>query len=156
MSYKRRKGKAIVGGRKNKYPFKGVEYKSSLERNMAMLLDSEGIEFKYEPESFKVLESFHFPFKCYERQANGKGDMVNRGEKKILGVSYTPDFIGEGFIIETKGYANETFPLRWKMFKNMLIEKGYDPNTLVIYKPQKIDECKEVAELIKKYQNEQR
>jgi hypothetical protein len=37
--------------------------------------------------------------------------------KKILNIKYTPDFIGKGFIIETKGRANESFPLRWKMFK---------------------------------------
>ena len=35
--------------------------------------------------------------------------------KKILNIKYTPDFIGKDFIIETKGRANESFPLRWKL-----------------------------------------
>jgi len=154
MAYNRRKGKSFVPKKRKSYTFKGIEYKSSLERNMAMLLTSAKIPFEYEPTKFSVMDGFVFPFKSYERQANGKGVMKDRGGKKILGVSYTPDFIGDGFIIETKGYANETFPMRWKMFKKMLVDKGYDPDVLVIYKPQKISECEEVVKLIKKYQNE--
>lgn len=153
MAYKRRKGKSIVKTKKS-YPFKGVEYKSGLERNMAMLLDSNGIVFAYEPKSMQLIESFKFPFKSYERQVNGKGEMINRGEKTVRGITYTPDFVGKDFIIETKGYANETFPLRWKLFKQMLTEKSAEkyPN-LVIYKPQKISECEEVINLIKEFRN---
>lgn len=151
MAYKRKKGKSIVKGKKKKdFKYKGIQYKSGLERNMAMCLDEQGIEFEYEPKTFNVVDGFNFEFDCYERQANGKGDMVNRGKKKIQPIKYTPDFIGEGFIIETKGYANETFPLRWKLFKKMLSDSiEHDPDNLVIYKPQKISECKEVALLIK-------
>jgi len=151
MAYKRKKGKSIVKTKKT-FPFKGVTYKSGLEKNMAMLLDEAGILFKYEPTSFEVVEGFTFDFDCYERQANGKGDMINRGRKKIQPIKYTPDFIGDGFIIETKGYANETFPLRWKLFKKMLSDKQRTPIT--IYKPQKVSECVEVIKLIKQSRNE--
>lgn len=148
MRRKRRKGKSIVGGRKKNYTFKGVNYKSSLERTMAMLLDEAGIPFQYEAVTYNVVEGFEFDYDSYERQANGKGDMINRGRKKIQPIKYTPDFTGEGFIIETKGYANETFPLRWKLFKRML--SGNDELlNVVIYKPQKISECEEVIKLIK-------
>ncbi len=157
MSYKRKKGKSFTKGKRKVYPFKGIDYKSGLERNMAILLDAEGILFRYEPVTFRVMEGFYFPFKSYERQANGKGDMVDRGQKKVQGITYTPDFIGKGFIIETKGYANETFPRTWKMFKNWLTEnEDYDPDDIVLYKPQKISECEEVVKLIKQYQNERR
>ena len=54
---------------------------------------------------------FHFENEVYERQANGKGDYKNRGCKRILPIKYTPDFIGEEFIIETKGRANESHSL---------------------------------------------
>ena len=124
MAYRRKKGKAIVGGRKKTYPYKGINYRSTLERNMAICLEELGIPFQYEPENFAVVDSFQFNFDCYERQSNGKGDMINRGQKKVQPIKYKPDFIGEGFIIETKGYANETFPLRWKLFKKMLTLKS--------------------------------
>jgi len=153
MAYKRQKGTAIVKKKKN-FEFKGIQYKSGLERNMAILLDKAGITFKYEYEKFSVVEGFHFPLKSFERQANGKGEMINRGEKKVLGISYTPDFIGKDFIIETKGYANESFPLRWKLFKKMLTDMDSNLENLVIYKPQKISECEQVIELIKKFRNE--
>lgn len=151
MAYKRKKGKSIVKGRKKKsYTYKGVKYKSGLERNMAICLDEQGIEFEYEPETFEVMKGFKFNFDCFERQRNGKGDMINRGKKKILPIKYTPDFIGDGFIIETKGYANEAFPNVWKLFKQMLSEDPrFNPDDLVIYKPQKISECKQVAKHIK-------
>lgn len=155
MAYKRKKGKAIVKKRKT-FVFKGIEYKSGLEKNMAMLLDSAGIPFEYEPQTFQVMESFDFRYDCYERQANGKGDFKNRGNKKVLGIKYTPDFIGEGFIIETKGYANESFPIRWKLFKKLLHDTVGSLVPLTIYKPQKISECVEVVKLIKQQKDEQK
>ena len=92
-----------------------------------------------------------FDNESYERQANGKGDLVNRGGKKILGIRYTPDFIGEEFIIECKGRANDTFPMRWKLFKKLVKDKL--PH-VTLYKPQNQKECDKVVELILKKRNE--
>lgn len=151
MAYKRAKGKSIVGasGTKKTYHYKGIHYKSTLERNMAMLLDRAGIDFKYEEVSYQVMKGFDFPISSFERQTNGKGEMIDRGNKKVLPIKYTPDFTGEGFIIETKGYANESFPIRWKMFKKFLVENGHCEKGTVVYKPQKLSECEEVIRLIK-------
>ena len=41
--------------------------------------------------------------------------------KEYLTIKYTPDFIGKDFIIETKGRANESFPMRWKLFKRLIV-----------------------------------
>ena len=68
-------------------------------------------------------EDFKFEIDSYERQANGKGDLVNRGQKKIQSIKYTPDFVSSSFIIECKGRANESFPMRWKMFKKYVNHK---------------------------------
>ena len=95
-----------------------------------------------------IEESFEFPFECYERCANGKGAYKNRGNKKILNMKYTPDFIGKGWIIECKGRANESFPLRWKIFKKLVAERRLGPFTL--YKPQNQKECDKTVELILK------
>jgi len=153
MAYKRKKGKTIVKNRKKSYEFMGIDYKSTLEKNMAMLLTASNIPFEYEPAKYEVMEAFDFPFKSYERQSNGKGEFKDRGGKKVLGIKYTPDFVGHGFIIETKGFSNESFPMRWKMFKRLLAD-GFDPYVLVIYKPQKISECEETVKLIKKHNDE--
>jgi hypothetical protein len=71
--------------------------------------------------------------------------MVNRGCKRILPIKYTPDFIGNDFIIETKGRANESFPMRWKLFKRLVMNQF--PN-VTLYKPQNQKECDKVIELI--------
>lgn len=153
MAYKRKKGVSIVKTKGRTYPYKGINYKSTLERNMAIALEGAGIEFEYEPTTYMIMDGFFFPLESYERTSTGKGDMVDRGQKKVLPIKYTPDFVGEDFIIETKGYANETFPRTWKMFKKYLTDNNA-PSYLVLYKPQKISECNEVVKLIKQKRNE--
>ena len=86
-----------------------------------------------------------FNVDSYERQGNGKGAMINRGQKKILNIKYTPDFVSPSFIIECKGRANESFPLRWKMFKEYVND---NLKHVTLYKPQNQKECDEVIELI--------
>jgi hypothetical protein len=117
---------------------------------MYKLLKDNKINFKYEAKSYELIPSFLFENDCYERQSNGKGDFINRGNKKVLNLKYTPDFEGEDFIIETKGRANDSFPLRWKMFK-MYLKKNNDNR--VLYKPQNQNECREVIELILEKRN---
>ena len=56
------------------------------------------------------------------------------------------DFIGKDFIIETKGRANESFPIRWKLFKKLVSEQF--PN-YILFKPQNQKECDRVISIIK-------
>jgi len=71
--------------------------------------------------------------------------MVNRGQKKIQNIKYTPDFVSDSFIIECKGRANESFPIRWKMFKKHVKE---NLKHVTLYKPQNQKECDQVVGLI--------
>ena len=140
---KRSKKKGPVVAKKVIY--NGITFASGLEKFMYKSLKDAKIDFRYEGESFELLPAFQFNNECYERQSNGKSDFINRGKKKVLNIKYTPDFIGNDFIIETKGRANESFPLRWKMFKylmHLLNDKR------VLYKPQNQDECRETVKLI--------
>ena len=66
-------------------------------------------------------------------------------------MKYTPDFVGKGFIIECKGRANESFPLRWKIFKKLMSERRIGP--FVLYKPQNQKECDETVKLILQNKN---
>ena len=131
--------------RSRKVIFDGITFASGLERYMYQALQKAKIRCDYEGRTFTLVEGFNFDNETYERQTNGKGEMVNRGCKKILPIKYTPDFIGKEFIIETKGRANESFPMRWKLFKKM-INRMYPHVTL--YKPQNQKECDRVVELI--------
>jgi hypothetical protein len=112
---------------------------------MYIALKKAKIKAAYEGETYQLLDSFHFENESFERQANGKGDLINRGSKKVLGIKYTPDFIAKDFIIETKGRANESFPIRWKLFKSYVKDKLPQ---VTLYKPQNQKECDKVIELI--------
>ena len=135
--------------RSKKVTFDGIKFASGLEKYMYIALKNAKIKAKYEGQTYIIQEGFEFKNKSYERQANGKGQMVNRGQKKILPIRYTPDFISDSFIIECKGRANESFPIRWKMFKNYV---KANLKHVILYKPQNQKECDEVINLIKSNQ----
>ena len=124
----------------------GIKFASGLEAYMYKALKKARIKAQYEQRSFELIPPFEFKNLSYERQSNGKGDMVNRGNKKVLAIKYTPDFEGKNFIIECKGRANESFPIRWKLFKKYVADNLPD---ITLYKPQRQSECDEVVKLIK-------
>ena len=140
--YKRKRGPV----RSKKVTFDGITFASGLERYMYQALKKAKIKAKYEGETYVLQDSFNFEVDSFERQSNGKGDMVNRGQKKILNIKYTPDFVSDSFIIECKGRANESFPMRWKMFKKYVND---NLKHVTLYKPQNQKECDRVIELIK-------
>ena len=139
--YKRKKGPV----RAKKVSFDGIQFASGLEKYMYQALKNAKIKAEYEGKTYVLQQSFAFEVDSYERQANGKGEMINRGQKKILNIKYTPDFISDSFIIECKGRANESFPLRWKMFKKYVND---NLKHVILYKPQNQKECDKVVELI--------
>jgi hypothetical protein len=140
--FKRKRGPV----RAKKVTYDGIQFASGLERYMYQTLKKAKIHADYEGCTFILQEGFMFDNKSYERQSNGKGEMLNRGCKKILPIKYTPDFVGNNFIIECKGRANESFPIRWKMFKKYVNHKM---KHVTLYKPQNQKECDEVINLIK-------
>jgi hypothetical protein len=146
--FKRKRGPV----RAKKVSFDGIQFASGLEKYMYIALKKAKIKAKYEGKTYTVQEGFMFNNESFERQSNGKGDLVNRGCKKILPIKYTPDFVSDSFIIECKGRANESFPMRWKMFKKYVND---NLKHVTLYKPQNQKECDKVIELIKK-NNEQR
>ena len=139
--YKKKRGPV----RAKKVIFDGIKFASGLEKYMYQALKNAKIHAIYEGATFELQEGFMFNIDSYERQGNGTGTMINRGQKKILNIKYTPDFVSSSFIIECKGRANESFPLRWKMFKKYVNHKM---KHVTLYKPQNQKECDEVINLI--------
>ena len=125
--------------------YDGITFASGLEKYMYIALKEAKIINMYEGATFTLQEGFMFDNESHERQSNGKGSMINRGSKKILPIKYTPDFVSDSFIIECKGRANESFPIRWKMFKKYIKD---NLKHVTLYKPQNQKECDEVVKLI--------
>lgn len=152
---KRKKGKMInVSSRKSDKTYKGFVYKSRLERDMAMILDSAGLPINYETKTFELQEPFKRTIESYKRTQSGKGEFKNRGIKNS-DIHYTPDFVDNidslgsdgSFIIECKGHATPLFNLRYKMF-----EKYCDENLkgVTLYMPRDKVDCLKTVELILK------
>ena len=139
--YKKKRGPV----RAKKVSFDGIQFASGLEKYMYLALKEAKIIARYEGETYVLQDSFEFNNESYERQANGKGEMKDRGQKKILNIKYTPDFVSDSFIIECKGRANVSFPIRWKMFKKYVND---NLKHVILYKPQNQKECDKVIELI--------
>ena len=127
MRRKRSKKRGPVQAKRITYD--GINFASGLERYMYMALKKAKLKFKYEGETFELI----------------KGEFKNRGNKKILNIKYTPDFVGSDFIIECKGRANESFPMRWKLFKKWITDNG---DKRVLYKPQNQSECDKTVDMI--------
>jgi hypothetical protein len=112
----------------------GVEFRSKLEAFCYNKLKEAGIDTIYEGKSFTVVDGFEF-----------------MGEK-IRPITIKPDFINEeeGLIIECKGFANEVFPLRWKLFKRFLKDNGLDYD---LYLPRNQQQILQMIETIKTKRN---
>jgi hypothetical protein len=101
----------------------GIQFKSKLEGYCYKQLKAHNINSSYEPKSYLLLPAFEY---------NGE---------KIRKMTYKPDFVGDGFIIECKGQANDAFPLRWKIFKYTLHLQGETTKLYLVRNHKQIDEA---------------
>lgn len=128
----------------------GIEFSSKLELYMYRALKKAKIKANYEGKTFTIINGCQFPMSSYEKTAKSK-QLHDRGNKKLLPIKYTPDFIDvqdpPRFIIETKGNPNEAFPMRWKLFKMHLVNEGIETN---LFMPRNQKDCDETIAILKK------
>lgn len=138
------KGKKVVQSKKVKID--GIQFASTLESEMYKLLKTAKIDFSYEGKQYQTFKPFNYEGECWERATKKSKQMVDR--RSVTQVRYTPDFIGKGeeFFIEVKGRANESFSIRWKLFKESLIKQGKAP---LLFKPMNKQDCVQVIEILK-------
>ena len=123
----------------------GIEFKSKLELYTYTKLKQSNLGGEYEKHRFDLLEKFEFKGTSVEKHKKRGGYLYDEISNKIRAITYTPDFVGPGYIIECKGRPNESFPLRWKLFKRYV----EDHICATLYKPQNQKECEETVRLIK-------
>lgn len=128
----------------------GIEFKSLLEVSTYRHLKEAGIAAIYEGKKFIIHEGSSYPSPCFE--SSPSGTFSNRMGKKILDITYTPDFIGVDsngnllWVIECKGFANERFPYIWKLFKKHLINTN---QACPLFLPKSVSQVKEVIQYLK-------
>ena len=99
----------------------GINFKSVLERATYKLLKECGFDPKYEEVKFTLFEGFKPILLFFSRN---KEKQLCTDKKTILPITYTPDFTmvykDLYVIIEVKGFANDVFPYKFKMFRKVL------------------------------------
>ena len=111
----------------------GIKFRSKLELYTYKKLKEANIMTDYEQHRYELLPAFVF---------HGK---------KVRAMTYLPDFVGKGFIIECKGFANDAFPLRKKLFEFWL--SVHEPETQYhVVRTQK--EVDQLVETLKSLNNE--
>ena len=124
--------------------YKGIKFRSKLELFTYKELQKAKIKSLYEQKKFVLMHGFYFTNGCVEPK---KKDYISI-TTKVRDITYTPDFVDPNgkWIIEVKGYANDVFPLKWKLFKQHLMNQGY---TYALFLPKNQKQVLETIELIK-------
>ena len=111
----------------------GIHFRSKLECYTYEAFMKAGIPVKYEPKHFTLLPKFTYL------------------EENIRAITYLPDFIGRGFVVECKGLMGDSFPLRYKLFKYYLKRHRSKMKCYLVRNHKQVDEM--VQELLNQRQN---
>ena len=128
MQGSRTENKKIINASPLEYG--GISFKSKLEKMAYQTLKEQGFPVLYEPKKFIIWEGFRPNVPFYNKDASTR--MLKMDSKKVIDISYTPDLMFEYnnhlIIIEMKGFENNTYPLKKKIFRKWL-ESNY-PNSI--------------------------
>lgn len=110
--------------------YDGISFKSKLEKMAYQTLKENNLPVEYEPQKFIIWEGFKPTVPFYNKDT--KTRMLKLESKKIINISYTPDFIihykNHLIIMELKGLENDLFPMKKKMFRKWLEE--HEPKSI--------------------------
>lgn len=116
-----------------------ITFKSQLEKSVYNTLQQLGFNPQYEPDTYILWEGFNPITPFYDKESDTQqkkrlesGDSIKSKQlvlksDKIIGIRYTPDFYFKykslDVYIETKGFENDVFYIKKKMFRKFLDHK---------------------------------
>ena len=132
--------------RSKKKVIDGIEFSSALEAYTYTKLKESGIDFEYEGKTYEVLPAFKYEG-TYMSSSPKKKELVDKTNKMVRAITYTPDFVGDGWVIETKGFvpSQHSFPLRFKLFLSLVSKENYP----AVFLPKNQSQVDEVIQRIK-------
>lgn len=148
----------------SKHTYNDIEFKSSLEVTVYKTLLQEGFNPKYEPKTFIIWEGFKptVPFytKNYFKRKDCRIEKLSndtvKDNRPISNITYTPDFIvqykNKIIIIEVKGFENDVFAYKFKIFKKHIEEKASVSN--MEYEIWEVFTKRQLLDLIKRIKDE--
>lgn len=100
----------------------GILFRSKLEAYTYKKLKEANIDAEYEMHRYTLLPAFTF------------------NDKNYRAMTYLPDFVGNGFIIECKGFKTDTWPLREKLFNYYLSTHTPEIKFYIVRTQKEVDE----------------
>ena len=135
----------------NPKEYNGIQFKSTLEVSVYKALINNGFTPEYEKHKFILWKGIK-PTVPYFTLNSKKEDILNL--RKLANITYTPDFYleyeGLKIIIEAKGKENDTFPIKFKMFRKIIEEKE-DSNNYMIFEVFSVKQLLRIIQIIKEY-----
>ncbi len=123
--------KKIIGATNKS--FNGINFKSQLEVMIYKTLLQEGFDPQYENNKFTIWEGFKPTVKFYNRDVKTK--LLKLEDGKLRDITYTPDFVfiynNVTIIIEAKGFENDVFPVKKKLFRKLL--ESYNKDSVMFF-----------------------
>ncbi len=140
--------KKIIGATNKTY--NNINFKSILEVSIYKVLTQEGFNPEYEKVKFVIWEGFRPAVKFYNKDVKTK--LLKLENTKIQDITYTPDFVfshkGVIIIIEAKGYENDVFPIKKKLFRKHL-EDNYNKDKVLFFEIYTKKQLLEAVKIIK-------
>ena len=100
-----------------------IQFRSALEVYCYQQLKKHGLETNYETLVIELVPKFTFKGKCLESSKKG----LKLSPSTCRPMTYLPDFVGTGWIIECKGFRGaDTWQIKRKLIKYYLKDTGID------------------------------
>lgn len=136
--------------------YHNIEFKSKAEMLIYKGLIEAGLEPNYEGITFTIWDGYRpiIPFYIIDKD----GNKINK-KSKLKDITYTPDFTlnynGYTVVIEVKGFANDVFPYKFKIFRKYIETKENKYLLIEIFPKIKIIESqiKTLVKVIKELDN---
>lgn len=130
--------------------FNNIVFKSQLEVVIYKELFRAGFNPKYEERKFVIWEGIKPTKPFYNRDIQTKMLKLDMG--KMRDITYTPDFTFEYknhlIIIEAKGFENDTFPIKKKLFRGLLEKMETSVIYLEIYTKKQLLQAIEILKAL--------
>jgi len=139
--------------------YNGIKFKSTLEASIYKRLIQLGITPEYEKHTFVLWDGFVPTIPFYTKNVFKRKDYrikvislaTVQDTRPLTSITYTPDFYfeynGKKIVIEAKGFVNDVFPYKFKMFKGYL-EQQPDKDSYEIWEIFTIKQLLECVNLL--------
>lgn len=131
--------------------YQDIHFKSKLEVMVYATLKEAGFPVEYEPEKFILWEGYKPSVPFFNKDK--KTRMLKQDTKKLLNITYTPDFVfkhnGWMVIIEVKGFENDSFPYKKKLFRKWLEDNAPQSIYFELYSKKQLLQAIEIIKNLK-------